>query len=258
MKIFTNKKIWQKIVLVMLILLLMQFFIGKPAHAIDGDVLLEPITSLFANLGDGIMNIMQQTIMGMDSSGAWVEKSDNSFWIKLAIIGAAIVLAVVAVVSIALSGGTAIVVITSPVGAVLKIAGGAIIAYFVVSVVHFGENGFFLPEYELTPQTIFKNEVLAFDVNFFNPQSNKIKRNASTKKELSSNNVGGVTDSNTSIYKTDVKDVFVSELSNKEGISVDKSKIEETSIGSESVLYDGYNHAIETDRKLFTSTRWYS
>lgn len=240
MKIFTNKKVWQKIVLVMLILLLMQFFIGKPAHAIDGDVLLEPITSLFANLGDGIMNIMQQTIMGMDSSGAWVEKSDNSFWIKLAIIGAAIV------------------VITSAVGAVLKIAGGAIIAYFVVSVVHFGENGFFLPEYELTPQTIFKNEVLAFDVNFFNPQSNKIKRNASTKKELSSNNVGGVTDSNTSIYKTDVKDVFVSELSNKEGISVDKSKIEETSIGSESVLYDGYNHAIETDRKLFTSTRWYS
>ena len=62
MKIFTNKKVWQKIVLVMLILLLMQFFIGKPAHAIDGDVLLEPITSLFANLGDGIMNIMQQTI----------------------------------------------------------------------------------------------------------------------------------------------------------------------------------------------------
>ena len=54
MKIFTNKKVWQKIVLVMLILLLMQFFIGKPAHAIDGDVLLEPITSLFANLGDGI------------------------------------------------------------------------------------------------------------------------------------------------------------------------------------------------------------
>ena len=40
MKIFTNKKVWQKIVLVMLILLLMQFFIGKPAHAIDGDVLL--------------------------------------------------------------------------------------------------------------------------------------------------------------------------------------------------------------------------
>lgn len=173
MKFFTNKKVWQKIVLVMLILLLMQFFIGKPAHAIDGDVLLEPITSLFANLGDGIMNIMQQTIMGMDSSGAWVEKSDTSFWIKLAIIAVAIVAAVVSVIAIVYTGGAALVVFATSVGAVLKIAGVAAAVYFAASVVHFGENGFFLPEYELTPQTIFKNEVLAFDVNFFNPKESK-------------------------------------------------------------------------------------
>lgn len=188
MKIFTNKKVWQKIVLVMLILLLMQFFIGKPAHAIDGDVLLEPITSLFANLGDGIMNIMQQTIMGMDSSGAWVEKSDTSFWIKLAIIAVAIVAAVVAIVSIALSGGTAIVVAASIAGAVLKITGVATIVYYVASVVHFGENGFFLPEYELTPQTIFKNEVLAFDVNFFNPMADKVKTTIKTTSSSLSEN----------------------------------------------------------------------
>lgn len=175
MKIFTNKKVWQKIVLVMLILLLMQFFIGKPAHAIDGDVLLEPITSLFANLGDGIMNIMQQTIMGMDSSGAWVEKSDSSFWIKLAIIAVAVVAAVASIVVIALSGGTAIVVVASITGAILKIGLYTTIVYFASSVVHFGEHGFFLPEYELTPQTIFKNEVLAFDVNFFNPKADQVK-----------------------------------------------------------------------------------
>ena len=168
MKIFTNKKVWQKIVLVMLILLLMQFFIGKPAHAIDGDVLLEPITSLFANLGDGIMNIMQQTIMGMDSSGAWVEKSDNSFWIKLAIIAVAIAAAVVSVIAIVYTGGAALAVLATSVGAVLKIAGVAVAVYFAASIVHFGEN-------ELTPQTIFKNEVLAFDVNFFNPMADKVK-----------------------------------------------------------------------------------
>lgn len=173
MKIFTNKKVWQKIVLVMLILLLMQFFIGKPAHAIDGDVLLEPITSLFANLGDGIMNIIQQTIMGIDSSGAWVEKSDNSFWIKLAIIAVAIVAAVVSVIAIVYTGGAALAVLATSAGAVLKIAGVAVAVYFAASIVHFGENGFFLPEYELTPQTIFKNEVLAFDVNFFNPKESK-------------------------------------------------------------------------------------
>lgn len=78
MKIFTNKR-YGKNSISHVDIIVNAIFIGKPAHAIDGDVLLEPITSLFANLGDGIMNIMQQTIMGMDSSGAWVEKSDNSF-----------------------------------------------------------------------------------------------------------------------------------------------------------------------------------
>lgn len=189
MKIFTNKKIWQKIVLVMLILLLMQFFIGKPAHAIDGDVLLEPITSLFANLGDGIMNIMQQTIMGMDSSGAWVEKSDTSFWIKLAIIAGAIVAAVVSTIAIIYSGGAALTVIASLAGAYLKIAGVTVAVYFVASIVHFGENGFFLPEYELTPQTIFKNEVLAFDVNFFNPMADTVKTTITSSMAKSDYNI---------------------------------------------------------------------
>lgn len=139
MKIFTNKKVWQKIVLVMLILLLMQFFIGKPVHALPGDTLLEPVTSLFANLGDGIMEIMQKTIMGMDSSGAWIEK-DNGLWAKIAIIGLAILAACVAVAAIVLSGGAALTIVATAAGAVLKIAGIAIVVYFAASVTHFGEE----------------------------------------------------------------------------------------------------------------------
>lgn len=104
--------------------------------------MLEPITSLFANLGDGIMNIMQQTIMGMDSSGAWVEKSDTSFWIKLAIIAVAIVAAVVSVIAIVYTGGAALAVLATSAGAVLKIAGVAVAVYFVASIVHFGEMDF--------------------------------------------------------------------------------------------------------------------
>ena len=41
-------------------------------------------------------------------------------------------------------------------------------------------NGYYLPEYELTPQSIFKNEILAFDVNFFNPRADKIKVKSKT------------------------------------------------------------------------------
>ena len=32
-----------------------------------------------------------------------------------------------------------------------------------------------MPEYKLNPQTIFKNEILAFDVNFFNPKADDVK-----------------------------------------------------------------------------------
>ena len=34
--------------------------------------------------------------------------------------------------------------------------------------------GFYLPEYQLTPQAIFENKILAFDVNFFNPMADRI------------------------------------------------------------------------------------
>ncbi len=122
MKIFTNKKIWQKIIILILIILFFQIFIPKPSHAIPGDVLLEPVTNLFANLGDGIMNIMQKTFMGMDTSGAWIEKGNASFWRTIAIIGAAILAATIAVAAIVLSGGVGLAVFASAAGAVLKIA----------------------------------------------------------------------------------------------------------------------------------------
>ena len=137
MKVFTNKKLWQKIAIILLILFIFQFFIPKPTHAIVGDVLLEPVTSLFANLGDGIMNILQKTIMGMDASGVWVEDSSN-VWLKILIIVAAIVIATVAVIATIYTGGAALTIIASAIGAVVKIAAGAAVAYFAVSVTHFG------------------------------------------------------------------------------------------------------------------------
>lgn len=141
MKIFQNKKIWQKIVLVILIFLLFQFFTSKPVHAIPGDTLLEPVTSLFANLGDGIMDIMQKTIMGMETSGAWVEES-SGLWVKILTIAAAIVIATVAVAAIVLSGPFSLTILATAIGAVVKIGIGASIAFFAVSTIHLGEKRF--------------------------------------------------------------------------------------------------------------------
>ena len=142
--------------------------------ATDG-VLLEPVTNLFANLGDGIMDIMQRTFLGVESSGAWIEKSDNNTWLKIAIIAVGLVLAVVAVVSTICTGGAALTIIASIVGAVIKIGAGTAIAFFAVSMTHFGSNGFYLPEYHLTLEAIFKGDILAFDVNFFEPKEAEYK-----------------------------------------------------------------------------------
>lgn len=183
MKIFTNRKIWQKIIIVILIVLTFQIFIPKPAHAIPGDVLLEPVTNLFANLGDGIMNIMQRTFMGMETSGAWVETSSN-LWLKILVIAAAILVATVAIAATILSGGAALTIVLGVASAVVKIGIGTAVAFFAVDTLHFGESGFYLPEFELTPQAIFQDEILAFDVNFFNPKKDKVTKTKSTKEEI--------------------------------------------------------------------------
>lgn len=138
MKIFQNKRIWQKIVIILLLILLFKFAINTvPVYAeTDDGVLLEPITGLFANLGDGIMEIMQKTFLGVDSSGAWIE-SDSGTWAKILTIVAAIVIAVVAIAAAIVTGGGALVVIATIAGAVIKIGIGTAIAYFAVSTIKF-------------------------------------------------------------------------------------------------------------------------
>ena len=64
MKVFTNKKIWQKIIIIFLIILLSKFMFSMPVHAaVDGDVLLDPVMKLFVSLGDAIMSIMQDIML---------------------------------------------------------------------------------------------------------------------------------------------------------------------------------------------------
>lgn len=44
-----------------------------------------------------------------------------------------------------------------------------------------------MPDFELTPQRIFQNEILAFDVNFFNPKADKVKTETKLTENLSKN-----------------------------------------------------------------------
>lgn len=138
MTFFTNKKILPKIIIVLLLLLLFQVFTSTPVQAAD-DTLLEPITGLFANLGDGIMEILQKTFLGAETSGAWVEENSN-LWLKILTIAAAVVIAVVAVIATIYSGGAALAIFMTAVGAVVKIAAGAAVVYFAVDTLHIGES----------------------------------------------------------------------------------------------------------------------
>lgn len=63
MKFFTNKKIWQKIVIVLIFIILFEFIATTPVQAVDEDVLLGPVTNLFVSLADAIMAIIQDILL---------------------------------------------------------------------------------------------------------------------------------------------------------------------------------------------------
>lgn len=60
MSLFTNKKVWQKLLIIFLIIILFQAVFMKPAHAVDADILLKPITGLFVGLADALESVMQK------------------------------------------------------------------------------------------------------------------------------------------------------------------------------------------------------
>lgn len=138
-----NVRMLKKILIIILLIVSFQFIVNIPAYAADNNVLLGPVLELFARLGDGIMNIMQKTFMGMDASGVWVT-DQNSLWLKILIVVAAIAIATIAVIATIYTGGAALTIISTMIGAVVKIGAGAAVAYFAVSVTHFGEGRFFL------------------------------------------------------------------------------------------------------------------
>lgn len=71
MKIFTNKSIWKKIAIALVIIILFEFIISSPVRADDdgvGGKLMEPILSLVTALGDGIVHLTHESVMGQDQS----------------------------------------------------------------------------------------------------------------------------------------------------------------------------------------------
>lgn len=180
MNIFTNKSIWKKIAIALVIVLLFQFVVTSPVHADAvefGGKLMSPILSLLVSLGDGIMDIIGRTIMGAHSTLYEVDMVD-SFWATLGTILVALVVAALVICAVILTCGAAVVVaaavgvtVTASVGIGTFVAAGTAA---IVAAVWFNDqvlpDNLYLPMYTYSAEEIFKGNILLFDVDFFGEQ----------------------------------------------------------------------------------------
>lgn len=213
MKFFTNKKIWSKIIIVLIFVILFEFVISKPTLAENdtlewGGKLIQPILSLIISLGDGVLNILHRAILEQDQTLIHVDFSME--WYDYLLIAAAALGAIVGVILICtgigagigtfIAGWSATTLITGT--TVLIAVGAGVWAGYAVSQEVMPEK-YKLPLYSYTPEEIFKGNILLFNVNFFgdgeeiqmltkNMNTYKLSDYTDVELEEIKNNDGGV------------------------------------------------------------------
>ena len=190
MKIFANKSIWKKIVIIFLLITSISFATPEPVQAGFGGELMEPICDLLVGLADGFMNVTHNILIGQETTIIRVNLNDSmTSFFRVAI--TAIVFLVVLAAAAALTAGGALAV-GAVTGAVTSTTAGsfaaaAIIANIVpilVGSTYFGVKAYSndafdhelnLPLYSISPERIFSNTIPLFDVNFFHPSAEPYK-----------------------------------------------------------------------------------
>jgi len=180
MKVFTNKRIKNKIIGVLLVIMLFNFIIPTGVRADDsegglGGALLQPILDLLVVLGDGVMGLIHHSIYDTNEILMRIDFS-SSLWQTLLTIGAFIIGAAIAIAVIIATAGLATAIV-SAIGASVVVsigagtliigglAGGTVGAYVINNTVL--PDNLYLPIYLISPYEIFRGNVPTFDVNFF-------------------------------------------------------------------------------------------
>ena len=148
---------------------------GSTIHSVGGK-LLAPVMEAFVALSDGVIDITQKVLFGVDGD-AIVEVDREGSWISKAI-------GVIAGIAV-LAGCIALAVITAPVtgvaatiavgiGTAILSVGKVIKTYFITSVLVSSMLGstFQLPFIVISPETIIQNKIGMFNVNFFSANKN--------------------------------------------------------------------------------------
>lgn len=187
MKFFTNKKFLFKLIATLCVFLALFNFCTVPTAQADvgelvtktGGKLLDPVCDLLLVIGDGIMEVFQDAIMGKEAT-AMYDNAKESWWAKA---GKILLFAVIFVGVCLLTAGVGALAACLPlIGSALAagltsgvvVAGGSLVAYSLIS-------GAFLPEvivlptYYIGPEEIFSGKILLFDVNVFNPKKLYVK-----------------------------------------------------------------------------------
>lgn len=106
MKFFTNKSIWSKIIIVLIFVLLFEFVVTKPTLGAEpqpndtlefGGKLLGPILSLVVTIGDAIITICQDALMGSPEALIPIDMG-LTFW---QVLGSAVVWIFAAAIAVA-------------------------------------------------------------------------------------------------------------------------------------------------------------
>lgn len=154
------------------VLLIISFLIPHQVYGFDGGKILDPVLKLLTALCDGIIDILQKTLFGIEDDALFNINRTQDFWSRLignfaATIFLSFSVAVAALFAFATGGvGAAIAVGIST--AILSI-GKTVVTYFAVSMLasQMLPGSFYLPFIQVSPDTILKNQIPLFDINYF-------------------------------------------------------------------------------------------
>lgn len=185
MKFFTEKRTIHKIIIAVVFVILFNFVSPNISFASEavgtvGGILFEPIKDLLLVIADGIMQVLQGILFGMDTSFVNIQWQDETiiegFTGNLASMVGTTIGVLVAFAGVGLAPFTGGVSLTA-VAAGVKIAaiglGTGIIAGKAVTYLTSKAlpEKMRLPMFVISPEEIFQNKIALLDVNFFNPNS---------------------------------------------------------------------------------------
>ena len=189
MKVLNKHKIFKKLIIIFLSILVLSFCHPKQVEASIGGKLLDPVLSMFVGLSDGAISLLQRLVLDMDSSIISIITSTNTIAKILGIV-LAVVVAVAGIVAIVASGGTAVAIVAGVIKVTINAVVVGVVTFSVSSVLANAAlpEDFVLPQIKLSPYEIFANQVPLFDVDFFNPMEDvAVDVDDTNVKELKTN-----------------------------------------------------------------------